>query len=55
MKTKSELQEELVNLEKRLREVKKSRKAALQGFKDQIGDVEDSIEQVLQDLTETEV
>ena len=54
MKTKSELQEELVNLEKRLREVKKTRKSVLQDFKDQIQDIECSKEQVLMDLAEIE-
>lgn len=51
-KTKSELQDELVNLEKRLREIKKSRKISMQDFKDQKADVESSMDEVLKELAD---
>ena len=51
-KTKSELHGELENLEKRIRELKKMKKSSMTDFKDQIGDVESSIEQVLKELEE---
>jgi hypothetical protein len=52
MKSKEELQDELVNLEKRLREIKKSRKISMQDFKDQKADVESSMDEVLKELSE---
>ena len=51
-KNQSELHIELENLEKRVREVKKMKKSAMTDYKDQIGDIESSIEQVLKDLSE---
>lgn len=51
-KTKIELQEEMVNLEKRLREIAKSRKIQLQDFKDQKADVVSSMDEVLKELAE---
>jgi hypothetical protein len=53
-KTRSELHTELENLEKRLRQVRKDRKIALADYKDQMNDVEDSIEQVLIELETAE-
>ena len=49
-KNRSELHIELENLEYRLRDIKKNRKVTMADYKDQIGDVEDQIEQVLQEL-----
>jgi hypothetical protein len=51
-KTRSELHTELENLEKQLREVRKTKKSIMTDYKDQIKDVESSIEQVLKDLAE---
>ena len=54
-KTRSELLNELETLEKRVREIKKDRKTTMIDYKDQIKDVESSIEQVLKELEEKKV
>ena len=51
-KTKTELQDELVQLETRVREVRKMKRVAMGDYKDQLGDIEDQIEGVLKDLLE---
>jgi SMC interacting uncharacterized protein involved in chromosome segregation len=51
-KTRQELNEEMVSLEKQLREVKKTEKSVKADFKDRKKDIENSIEGVLKDLAE---
>ena len=51
-KTRDELLTELENLEIRLREIKRDRKVSMADYKDRIGDVNDTMEQVLKELDE---